>query len=191
MQNGALFIISNHIVTHQHQPKLNAMPELNDLNDSFAETTGVQKVPTGINVLTILTFIGSGIQILSSLWQFSQGKKSVEQLEAMQENGQLDQVPSFMKGMVGPEALEMARKTYTYRFPLLVVALLSAGLCIYGALQMRQLKKQGFYIYTIGEVLPVIITLILVGMGTGTLIFSLVIVALFIGLYAGQLKHMR
>lgn len=98
-----------------------------------------------------------------------------------------------MKGMVGPEALEMARKVYENRIPILVITLVSLALCVYGALQMRQLKKQGYYLYLIGEILPYVGSLIFLGMAsfTGVGLYAMAIPVLFIILYTTQLKYLH
>ncbi len=95
--------------------------------------------------------------------------------------------------MVGPQALEMARKSYESRFPMLIIGLVAIGLCIYGAMQMRTLKKQGFYMWLIGELLPVIGGIIFIGMGmfSGLAMLGLIVPVLFIILYSTQLKYLK
>jgi len=62
-----------------------------------------------------------------------------------------------------------------------------AVLCIYGALQMRKLKKQGLVIYSIGEIIFPLVTLLLVGFWSA--VFGLVVAVLFIILYVIQRKQ--
>ncbi|HOA38936.1 MAG TPA: hypothetical protein PKJ36_11075 [Flavihumibacter sp.] len=154
-----------------------------------------KKLPSLLNVLTILTFIGSAYAILSSLWNFSQGRKGVDDLEKLQDSGQLDNAPEFVKKMAGPEMLELAKKMYENRVPLLIITLVGCALCIYGAMQMRKLNKSGFYLYTIGEIFPIVAAMIFVGGGMMTgmmgILFSLLIPVVFVALYASQLKYMK
>jgi hypothetical protein len=78
----------------------------------------------------------------------------------------------------------------------MIVGIVCLGLCFYGALQMRKLKKTGFYIYTVGELLPIIVNIILLGFGIAfngviPIILGLAIPILFVVLYAMQLKHLK
>ena len=88
---------------------------------------------------------------------------------------------------------EMVTKAYENRIPILLTSLLAAGLCLAGAIQMRKRKKQGFLLYTIGELLPIAITAFFIGtfMLTGTFMYiGIAIGVLFIIMYAGQRKYM-
>lgn len=162
-------------------------------NTPFDATTGATKLPSSLNTLTILTYIGSGLSLLGSLWGFVSAKSNYDKLAQLQEGGTLDKMPGFLKGMVGPEALEMSRKMYENRVPLLIIGLAGALLCLYGASQMRALKKQGFFIWLIGEVLPLVTTVIFIGSMpvNFTTIIVWLIVLLFIILYYTQLKYLR
>jgi hypothetical protein len=68
-----------------------------------------------------------------------------------------------------------------------------ASLCLIGAILMRKLKKQGFYIYILGQILPIIAMIPLVGIAQYSdpkQWAGLVIIIIFIGLYASQQKHL-
>lgn len=153
------------------------------------------KLPSGLNVLTILTFIGSALQILGGLWGFITAKKNYENIDKMMGQINSDAMPGWAKSMMGdPENMvKMMTKSYENRIPLLLLGLVAAGLCIYGALQMRKLKKQGFMFYTIGELLPLLTQFLFIGAfafsGMGAL-FGIGIAALFIILYYFQRKHL-
>jgi len=142
-----------------------------------------------LNVVTILTFVGSGIAICSQIYSFFKAQDSYDKMLAMRDK--MDQMPGFVKGMMGGDPIEMTRKALENRTPLLILNVVAAVLCIYGAIQMRQLKKAGFPIYLIGELLPFASMFIFIGsMGGFTLIFSLLIAGVFIALYASQLKRL-
>ncbi|HEY4290156.1 MAG TPA: hypothetical protein VGN00_23810 [Puia sp.] len=142
-----------------------------------------------LNVISILTFVGSGIAILGQIYSFFKAQSTYDQI--LQNQDKMEQAPDFLKKLMGSDPVGMARKTLENRTPMLVLAIVAAALCIYGALQMRKLKKIGFPIYVIGELLPIIAYYIFVGpMGIFTLIFSLLINGAFIIMYATQLKHM-
>ena len=165
------------------------MADLNRPADPKSFLEEPRKIPEMINVLTILTFIGSGIGIISSIWSFTRAKAAYEQLQSLQ----MDQMPDIAKRLMGADPVEMARKAYEQRFPILLISLVSYVLCIYGAMQMRQLKKAGFTLYTIGELLPIVITFIFLGSAAagGFAMIGYLIYIVFIVLYATQLKYLK
>ena len=166
------------------------MADLNRPTENNPIIEEPRKIPEVLNVLTILTFIGSGLGIISAIWGFARAKASYDQIASMN----LDQMPDLAKRMMGSDPVEMARKSLENRLPILLMALIGCALCIYGAIQMRNLKKTGFSIYVIGEVLPFVSSLLFLGtgalMGFAGLIGALIVVV-FIILYASQLKYLR
>jgi hypothetical protein len=169
------------------------MAELNEAGNFPAASGEKPKLPSGINVLTILTFIGSCIGILGSLYNFVNGQKQMDQMEAQINSPNYDSMPALAKKFVNPEALEMVRKGYENRFPIFLISLVCIALCVYGAIQMRQRKMQGYYLYLIGEILPFVPTVIFIGMGALTGaggIIAIVITLLFVLLYTGQRKYL-
>jgi hypothetical protein len=167
------------------------MAGVNQPSEQKAWLEEPRKLPDMLNVLTILTFIGCGLGALFSIYGYLNARSGYERLVEAQ--GQLDNAPAFLRSFMGPEAVEMARKSYENRLPILILSLVSYALCTYGALQMREFKKSGFGIYTIGELLPLAFGLIFFGtrsfMGFG--LISIIFTALFIILYATQLKYLR
>jgi len=148
-----------------------------------------KKRPETLNIISILTFIGSGITILLQLYSFAKAQSNYDQI--VQNQDKLDQLPGFLKRMMGSDPVGMARKTLETRTPMLILVVVAAALCIYGAMQMRQLKKIGFPIYIIGELLPFIAYYIFLGpMPIISLVFGLLINGGFIIMYATQLKHL-
>ena len=148
-----------------------------------------RKLPDMINVLTILTFIGSGLGLISAFWSFARARASYEALSS----ANLDQLPDWVKRMSGGDPLDAARRALDNRVPILILALVGCGLCIYGAMEMRKLKKTGFTIYLIGEILPIIASVIFFGnaaMGIAA-ILGYCFYIIFIVLYATQLKHLK
>jgi len=153
------------------------------------------KLPSGLNVLTILTFIGSALQLLSSLWGFISAKKSYDGIDKLREQMNSENMPAWVKSMMGDpdKMIAMITKSYENRLPILLLSLVAAGLCFYGALQMRQLKKQGFLFYTIGELLPFLTQFLFIGAFAFTgfvMYFFIALSALFILLYSMQRKHL-
>ena len=165
------------------------MADLNQPNDILVPGEK-PKIPTGINVLTILTFIWSAYECYSAVKNFFSGQKTLEQLEQSQEK--LATAPDWAKKMAGPEVMEMVRKGIENKIPILVIGLLGTGLCVYGAIEMRKLKKQGYSFWLIGELLPWVSSLIFIG----PVIFStfvgffVIFPILFIILYTVQRKYL-
>lgn len=147
-----------------------------------------------LNVLTILTFIGCVIQLIGALMGFVGAKANYDNRDQVLAQLKTDEMPDFAKKMIGdPEAyVELITKSYENRVPILLLSLLGAVLCFYGALQMRKLKKQGFMIYVLGQVVPFIATVAFIGIAAikGWGLISVAIVALFILLYATQRKQL-
>ena len=153
------------------------------------------KLPTGLNVLTILTFVGSAIQLLGALWTFFTAKQSYDGIDKLSEQMNSENMPGWVKSMMGdPETMiEMIKKSYENRIPIVLLSLVAVILCFYGALQMRKLKKQGFLLYTIGELLPFLTQFLFIGafaFSGVTMYFVMGIALLFILLYSMQRKHL-
>ena len=165
------------------------MADFNRPADSGSFLEEPKKMPDMINVLSILTFIGCAFGFFGSFWTFAKAKSTYDTLSS----ANLEQIPDFVKKLSGGDILEAARKSYELRVPILLMGLIGCALCLAGAIQMRKLKKSGFTIYTVGEVLPVIGSVILMGnsaTGLGA-IFGYCIAILFVVLYATQLKYLK
>ena len=156
---------------------------------SFLEEPG--KIPDMLNVLTILTFIGCGISAILGTWGLLHAKASYDQLAA----SNLNDNPAYgiMQRLYGGDPVETTRISYENRLPLFLLGLIGWALCTYGALQMRKLKKPGYYIYLIGEVLPILSTFLFFEKFAGGIfyIFSYCLLGLFIILYSTQVKYLR
>lgn len=148
-----------------------------------------------INVLTILTFIGCGLAFISAGWSAYNSGKSMEQIAKLQEQAdQISETGNEMAVNMILQSIEMAKKQYENRYLLLIVNLLATGLCLFGAIEMRKMRKNGFYLWLTGELLPILITFAIIGfnlMGGIVLIASLLVSGVFIVLYGLQVKHMH
>ena len=166
------------------------MAETTNEHLNFATDQQKNKLPTGLNVLTILTFIGCAYELYSSVSNFIKGRKAIEEMEKAQE--QLATAPSWAKKMMGPDMMEFITKSFENRIPLLIVGLIGTTLCIFGALEMRKQKMQGYYMWLLGEVLPWVGVILF----TGTILFKtfivwfLILPIVFIILYTVQRKHL-
>ncbi|HET6255212.1 MAG TPA: hypothetical protein VFE32_14120 [Puia sp.] len=151
------------------------------------------KLPTTLNVLTILTFIYNGLFGFLAIVNFFRAKANYETLA--QNPDSIDKLPDFAKRFMGPHPLETARLALENRVPILLIALIGYFLCFYGALQMRKLKKVGFSLYVLGDIVP-FATYIFIGTDalTGSMaafVVGIGFLAVFIILYATQLKAMK
>lgn len=127
--------------------------------------------PTFLTVLCILTWIGSGLGLISAIWGVFVGNAVAE--------------------LGGGENLA----TLQYANLACVV------LCLIGAIMMWQMKKTGFYIYAVGELAPIILSFAILGeMGAATGLGGAMAAAgaiaaifpiAFVVMYALNLKHMK
>ena len=153
------------------------------------------KMTQGLNVLTILTFIGCALQLLGGIWSYTTAQSNYDGKDKLIEQLNSGTLPSWAKAMMGDPANMIATitKSFENRIPILVLTLVATVLCFVGALQMRKLKKQGFLLYTIGELLPFLTMGIFIGTfsmsGIGFFI-GLCIALLFVLLYAMQRKNL-
>jgi hypothetical protein len=167
------------------------MPDSQQTADVLNFEGDKKKLPEMLNVLTILTFIGCGIGLISSVWSCVSAQHSYDTI--LQAQGNMENAPDFAKKLMGPEMLEIARKSLENRIPILLLSLVAYALCLYGAIQMRARKRLGFSVYVIGELLPIAVSLLFIGTGVFggyTMAFALLFPAVFIILYATQLKHL-
>jgi len=162
----------------------NSSPDLLDMEDA---KTGI---PPTINALTILTFIGSGLlfvfnAILPFILDFA--KKTLDNAGSMSDLSS-DKLEQIEKSRT---LIELQQKNMVV---LLITTFAAIGLCVAGAILMRKLRKDGFWLYVAGELLPLIVGAIIFGMaqftGWGSYVSYLVPVV-FIALYAGQMKHLK
>lgn len=110
-------------------------------------------------------------------------------MEEMEEEVKESPLGSLVEG-----SSEMLQKSYDYRYELLIISLVSITLCLIGAIMMRKLKKSGFVIYVLGQIIPLIGTALLLGVtlaGGISMGFTAFFALVFIILYATQLKHMK
>jgi hypothetical protein len=141
--------------------------------------------PTFLTVLCILSFIGIGIAVISnliSLFATSAGSAimdaATETLEEYQD------IPG----------MDMVESAVDYASTLAIINIIAALVCLWGVIWMWNLKKTGYYIYVVAELAPVIISFILVGLGSflgGFLaLVGLIFPVLFVILYGLNVKHM-
>jgi len=141
-----------------------------------------------LNVLTILTFIGCAFGVLfllatPKILEFS--KKMLEKSSGA------DLTPKQIADM--RLAVENMDKLQANIVPISIVSIIGIVLCFIGAMMMRKLKKDGFWIYVAGQVIPLVGGLIILGTsqysGVGSFAAPAIAI-LFIALYASERKNL-
>lgn len=149
-------------------------------------------LPGMLNVLTILTIIGCVIGYIGSGYSYFTNNDPDAQIQKLNETREKVGDNGFGAKMID-SSIEIVQKSYENRYLLLITGLIFTTLCLIGALQMRKLKKTGFYYYLVGELAPVVLMAGLFGasfFGAFTLLFAALISVIFVILYGTQLKHL-
>jgi len=150
------------------------------------------KPSTVLNVLTILSIIGSVLSLIFSVVGYLFAESALEQKQKVIASGQLNDLPGFLKGQYSPEAMKLAENMVDNKLPILIMGLVSVALCLYGAIEMRKLKSQGYTLWLVGELLPIAATFLFIGAGTfsGLGLIGLVIPIVFIVLFTVYRKEL-
>jgi hypothetical protein len=127
-----------------------------------------------LTVLCILTFIGSGLNAFSNLMVFLFYDASMKFAAEL--------VKAFK--LPGMELFLDARPIY-----FAVTALINA-LAVAGAIRMWQMRKQGFHIYTVAQILVIIAPMYFFRLPSPDF-FSILLSGVFVMLYGSNLKKMR
>ena len=149
-----------------------------------------QTLPRGLNVLTILTFIGCALGAIFTLVTPWLMNFLLGMMNKAAESG-TDLTPKQVADMEASK--KVIELTQANMVPLLAIGIVGVVLCFVGALMMRKLKKDGFWIYVAGQVLPIVGSLALLGMAQFTSASSYIMFLLpfvFIFLYSRQRKFL-
>ena len=161
----------NNIITMEEQ--LNTEQNYNE----FANPKPVR--PTGLSIACVLSFINAGFQFLANIFWFLA-------YNAMKELGQnedyLEMMEKFSPNNNQFESTLQAQLAVN-RINYLLMALLFVA-SFYGVLQMWKLQKQGFHIYSISQILILIVTAVFVTSVTGaSIVGPAILTAIWIGIY--------
>ncbi len=132
-----------------------------------------QKATGLLNVLTILTIIGSVIGLLQAPWAFLTAEENLKKTQEMMLSKDLEDAPAFVKNMFNEDMLKMAQLTVQHKWTILILAVVGSVLCLVGAIQMRKLKRQGFTLWMVGEWLPILATMVLIGVGKFSIMIAI------------------
>ncbi len=135
--------------------------------------------PELLNILCILTFIGSGLSAVANFIIYL----TIDKFSAYYENGDLD----FFTGNMDINPLELLTDVNPTFFVLQAIVF---SLSFYGAFLMWNLKKKGFHFYSIAQLILIIISQIYLPRLPFPFLELLITVA-FITLYARNLKFMK
>ena len=153
------------------------MEEYND-NQTFNEFENPQpERPTGLTFACILSFINAGWQVISNFFTFMmyntmRGMFENESYQEMLES--LDQDTELMNQ-------SMAMMFSVSRVYYLLIAVLFVASFV-GVYQMWHLQKKGFHIYTIAQLLILIVSALMAP--DSGILMSVVFTVLWIGLYS-------
>ncbi|MDF2438569.1 MAG: hypothetical protein K0Q95_2945 [Bacteroidota bacterium] len=153
------------------------------------ETAVPAKRPQFLNVLCILSFIGTGIGIIMGVYHLATAGASQEAIAALDSMGGED-----MAAIPGMESMmDGAIAAAKYAYVLAALEIVCNLLCLFGVLQMWKLKKMGFYIYLVAQLIAIVAPLILVGGGLfgGLMLVMAIFPIAFIVMYGLNLKHMQ
>jgi hypothetical protein len=161
------------------------MTDVNQFHDSFSDVPPpAKKLPDMLNVLTILTFIGCTLGLIGAVYNYFTICTSLEKMAKL---GEDNPMASMMESMA-----DAIQKQCEMKLPVLIISLVSVALCFIGAMQMRKLKRTGFFIYLVGEIAVPLATLLMIGGGGGIMTtLGFIFPVVFIILYATQLKHLK
>lgn len=137
------------------------------------------KRPDGLTVACVLSFISAGWQILSNLFAYLT-------YDMMRELGSSEEYLEMMEKFVPDiDAFEaqMQAQFAVSRISYLLTALLFIGSFV-GVLYMWRMQKKGFHIYSISQILVLIVTVTFVTSVTGASIWgSVILTAAWILIY--------
>ncbi len=157
--------------------------------------------PTFLTVLCILTFIGSGFSLLSSLMSMlttkvasSSGMMSMWMNVMNQSmNQSMEEIPEPVVKMV-ESTMDIASKAVEYGVAIGLTNIILYAASILGAVMMYNLKKQGFYLYSAAQVLLLFVTSVFLGFNVFVLLgmtFGILFTAAFIIMYGVNVKRMN
>ena len=132
------------------------------------------KRPPNLMLLCILTFIGSGISAISSLFVVMA----------------YDIMPMAVEQSPIPGAKEMMELVTAAGRSFFIYMGLLYGLSVLGAFFMWKLNKKGFHLYTVAQLLMIIVPLLMIS-GYQTPFPTILLTASFILAYALNLRFMR
>ncbi len=141
--------------------------------------------PPFLNVLCILSFIASGVMILS--WLIIGASKKMSEMRGID---LIEKIKTENQDMfTTPESIDMlSSMEIMFTWPYMIVSLILAIVSLFGVIKMWNLKKQGFYMYSAAGIIGIAVPM-LFGLPFGLL--GAFITLAFIALYYQNTKVMN
>lgn len=135
--------------------------------------------PTGLSIACVLSFISAGFQVLSNLIWFLTYNVMHELGESEEYYEMLEKFSPDIEQLEATMQAQLAVSRISY----LLMTLLYVASFV-GVLYMWKLQKRGFHIYSIAQLLILIVTAVFVTGVTGASIVSpAILTAIWIGIY--------
>ena len=142
-------------------------------------------------VLCILTFVGSGLGVLSGIWGLvpSTVETGLQSMRDLQEGPQVFDIGDFNEA-----------EYIKWSFYSNISGVITSLICLTGALLMFRLQRNGYFLYLCGWVVSIVITMMamphlltgdLAGAGFVSTVFSILIMIAFAIMYGLNLKQMK
>ena len=164
--------------------------------DSYDFETEPLSRPSFLTALCILTFIGSGWSLLSSVWAYTTASKTANIFVEIKHSGNKKLKSDSVNLQPGKHEQVFEAKMKSSLSQMLtkdnirkksVGSFIAALLTLSGAIFMWRLKRAGFYLYIVGVVTGIIVPFYLYGnnfLAVGLSAFSSFFGLIFIALYA-------
>lgn len=148
--------------------------------------------PVFLTVLCILSFTGNGLVIMGSAFALIWWKFFLPFLQLAMEQDGIHLDNPAIASLWGTRFFEI----FDYLPLVYIVTFAAAIFNLYGVVLMWKLKRSGFYIYAVTELLPhlvtiVVFTMVLGGIGFGLSLMNFIIPVAFVIMYGANLKYMR
>lgn len=142
-------------------------------------TNKILKRPDGLSILCVLSFIGSGLALLSNLYMFLLYHSIPEVLQS----DEVMEIPGMDTDMMLNLIQSTSRSFFLFSSMIYAVSL-------FGVYLMWHLLKRGIHYYAIAQILILIISLLFIG-GNYPVLPNLLMSLLFILLYSRFYKIMK
>ena len=167
------------------------MNQTTPTTDSLNFADNPPKMSSTLNVLTILTFIGCSIGALFTAAMPALNDFALKMMDKAASSGKELTAKEVLAMEKGRAAIELYKQNAV---PLIIASLGGIVLCFLGALWMRKLKKDGYWLYVAGELAPIVASAIIIGTtqfeSIWGILFGAVIPVLFVILYTTQRKYL-
>lgn len=169
------------------------------MENPFEAQTNKPQRPTFLLVLCILTFINSGMEIISSLFSvlttgLTDGNMQMESYYSMINN--MDgsgELPSILTNLLD-STMEIVQATAIHAREIALMEMVLWVIILLGAILMFQLRRIGFYLYATAQILMLFVLPYFTGFSglvIAGMLFSAFFTIIFIVMYGLNLKHMK